>query len=674
MGRCASPIQLQGILQRPVLDFLCPALTRSTRSEWSRRPPILNRQGPVSKIHTEHSPDYVTQSSSLLLDLPRSCPGCGAFTQNISTDAAGYYNPQRKSVQAFFGRATQKSVSPEFKEAVLLKDVLAAADPSLRSQLGINGGLLQESTPKPYDEHQSPVLGGEPASLPVCDRCHRLLHHHSYEPATHITVGSIQDILQESPYKHNHIYHVLDAADFPLSLIPTLQRSLSLSPQRSRNRRASTAHYQGGRRADISYVITRSDLLAPTKQKLDGLMPCLVQVLRDAIGGHAEHVRLGNVYCVSSHRGWWTKSVKEKIWKRGGANWMVGKANVGKSSLLENIFPKGHAGDMNVGRLTKGPTEAASLEDEYKALQRGVLSRGEKARAEQDDESFPLSDSLLPPLPKEQKYPTLPIVSALPGTTAAPIRNSFGNGKGELIDLPGLNRGDLSSFVTEEHRGQLVMDHRIKPSQLTIKPGQSLLIGGLITITPKEPEIDFLAYSFLPLPVHVTSTKKASMMTAQESFPQGTSIARPGISRRTLNAGTFPLRWDVTKSRAGPLTRKDAVGLKAKVLPFVVFSADVLVEGCGWIELVAQVRRRHLEVEKETNASGQNPLFDSTPYPSVEISSPDGKYIGVRRPMGAALLGADRPGAKAASRPRPSMRGMKRHLKKVARMETSEKS
>ena len=36
-----------------------------------------------------------------VLDLPRFCPGCGAFTQSTIPDQPGYYGVNRKAVQAF---------------------------------------------------------------------------------------------------------------------------------------------------------------------------------------------------------------------------------------------------------------------------------------------------------------------------------------------------------------------------------------------------------------------------------------------------------------------------------------------------------------------------------------------------------------------------------------------
>lgn len=478
---------------------------------------------------------------------------------------------------------------------------------------------------------------------------------------------SIQNIIAESPHKYNHIYHVLDAADFPLSLVPSLQRHLSLSPQRSTNRRAKTSIFQHGRKAEMSFIITRCDLLAPKKEQVDRLMPYILQVLRDALAGSAENVRLGNVRCVSAKRGWWTKQVKQDIWDRGGGGWMVGKVNVGKSNLFENIFPKGRTENVSFdslrhkarqgsqGELADEPSSTTSDADMQERQSSHYSSKGETEEI--------LGVSLLPPAPTEKAFPTLPLVSSLPGTTASPIRLPFGNGKGELIDLPGLARGDLEEYVIEDHKVDLLMRHRIKPEQLTIKPGQSLLVGGLVRITPSTPNVTVLAYPFVPVKSHVTSTEKAICIHSQETQSGMPTIAKPGIGKHLLSAGTFPLKWDVTRQRAGPLTSKAAAGLSTGVLPFVVLSTDILIEGCGWVELVAQVRKKDF---KSTHDSSD--FFDARPYPMIEVVSPDGRHVGVRQPMGAWLLGGKKPGLASSKsvRQRRSMKGVKKQLKKAS--------
>lgn len=499
-----------------------------------------------------------------------------------------------------------------------------------------------------------------PIQTPICNRCHDLLHHNAGAPIEHPTLQSIHEIISESPHKYNHIYHVLDAADFPLSLIPQLQRYLSLSRLRSRNRRAKTSRFYHGRKAELSFIITRSDLLAPKKEQVDKLMPYLIEVLRDALGSSAKDIRLGNVHCVSSKRGWWTANLKEDIWNRGGGGWMVGKVNVGKSNLFECVFPKGRNEKVNF------------------TSSRGTLSRSEiqsgaeKTRIPTPDLKPDLEhdilkeDELLPPAPVEQAFPVMPVVSSLPGTTASPIRLPFGGGRGELIDLPGLRRSDLETFVADEHKSKLVMQQRLKPEQYVLKPGQSLLLGNLIRITPKSPGVTVLAYPYVPFPGHVTSTEKAVEIHTQRRDSCIPSIMKPGVGGSMSTAGTFQMKWDVTKKRVGPLMAPMAVGLKAEVLPFKVFSMDLLIEGCGWVELVAQIRKRDLELLDIKNDHAIRGHF-----PAVEVFSPEGRHIGARQPMSAWLLG----GRKQISRrvrPRRSMKGVKRRTKLQTRRETIE--
>ena len=497
----------------------------------------------------------------------------------------------------------------------------------------------------------------------------------------HPTVESLRETIEESPYKYNHIYHVIDAADFPMSLIPRLNVLLGGIPLRSRNRRSRGDKYQHDRKTEMSFIITRGDLLAPKKEMVDVLMPYLREVLRDALGRLGGRVRLGNLKCVSARRSWWTADVKEDIWKRGGAGWMVGKVNVGKSQLFEAVFPKGRVSEGKHGRT-----------DESEAWQ--GLDVGE----------------LLPPAQPVQNYPDMPLVSSLPGTTASPIRVPFGNGKGELIDLPGLARSELELHVKEEHRQGLIMKKRIVPEQLSVRAGKSLMLGGgLIRITPRTPETIFLMYNFTPLDEHLTMTEKAEEFQNQTRESTGIeNICIPGAGEKMQRAGTFKLSHDVTKKRAGPLTRKNAVGLQVDRLPFRVLSTDILIEGVGYIEIVAQVRARDYDrwermqeehdkykAEAETDdaewqdasehhksgdpfeemmrqrrddvASGEmqpKVIPKEADWPCVDVYSPEGRFVACRKPINGWLNNKPRvlPEHKK-SRPRRSMKGQKRKAK-----------
>lgn len=634
------------------------------------------RRFQVQKSSTPHQP---LPWPSLLLDLPRTCPGCGAFTQIKDPSNPGFYSINRKAVNAFVAQRRhglrETGESATFKggqenQAGSWDSGLEALSDNSKGLTCSYPDLVEESTDlyaASKSERSNPT--------PVCNRCHDLLHHHVGVPIAHPTLQSIQQIVAESPHKYNHMYHVLDAADFPLSVIPQLQRYLSLSPQRSQNRRAKTSKFYHGRKAEMSFIITRSDLLAPRKEQVDAIMPYLLEVLREALGSSGKNVRLGNVRCVSSKRGWWTKTLKEDIWNRGGGGWMVGKVNVGKSNLFECIFPKGRKDVVNLKALREdaGQVEVDSSTIATQAPMPISKLEVDPMHASQPqlelEQEYLEEDAMLPPAPVEQLFPVMPIVSSMPGTTASPIRLLFGGGKGELIDLPGLSRTNLENYVVDEHKSDLVMQHRLKPKQFVLKPGQSLLLGCLIRITPTTPGVTVLAYPFVPLESHVTSTEKAIEIHMQRQPSGVPSITKPGMGDKMSSAGTFQLKWDVTKKRTGPLTSSAAVGLNPKVLPFVVLSTDILIEGCGWVELVVQIRKRELESQDHSN---EGKIHDSI-FPTVEVFSPEGKDIGARRPMSAWLLGGQKRVSprKRTVRPRRSMKGVKKALKLARRQQVS---
>jgi hypothetical protein len=558
-----------------------------------------------------------------------ACPGCGAPAQTVEPGEAGYYTLKRKSVSSFISQYSIDNIESSGTATTALNN----ADPELLKSLGLSS-LAQNDSP-----------GQE---LPLCNRCHQLVHHHVGVPIDHPSMDSLADTIAESPYKYNHIYHVIDAADFPMSLVKNIHELLSTSGLRSKNRRAKHTKYRHGKVTELSFIITRSDLLAPKKEQVDAMMPDLLDILRNALGSAAKEVRLGNVRCVSAKRGWWTKELKADVYRRGGGGWMVGKVNVGKSNLFEAIFPKGKAEDINFDVVRRDARKgyAHLLPDE---------------NDEPLDSKVSNEYSLLPPARLETPYPVMPTISSLPGTTASPIRIPFGNGKGELIDLPGLARSTLDQAIEPEQRDGLVMKARTVPEQYVIKPGQSLLLGGLVRITPVTPgDLVILAYPFTPLKPHLTSTEKAiEIQTGTKVSGYDPAVTTEQAKEAIRSAGVFELLHDVTRYRAGPLTTSAGAGLKVLDLPFRVLSADILVESVGWIELVAQVRRRRGGSRDSTEAQAVD--LDEH-LPRVEVFTPGGSFISARRPLNAWLLGGQQKrSSHAKGRPRKSMASERRN-------------
>ncbi|KDN65978.1 hypothetical protein CSUB01_00644 [Colletotrichum sublineola] len=675
--------------------YLCPSLGASAQHSFA--PAVeAHRKLPYRQqrcVHIEaitmpeappSSPTTETTQKISTKKLPLQCSGCGALTQTTDAGQAGYYDLSRKSVKEFLTLASEDDAKKQVREEdKVVKEVLQKIGEEQLARLGLDPKKLVYG-----EELDTDRLASRPATkrAPLCDRCHELVHHNSGKPIYHPTVDSLRETIEESPFKNNHIYHVIDAADFPMSFMPKLHQVLDAN-LKHRNRRNRSGRYFKDRKFDMSFIITRSDLLAPKKEQVDALMPYLREVLRQSLGKFGQLIRLGNVKCVSAHRGWWTKPLKEEIYDRGGAGWMVGKVNVGKSQLFQAVFPKGTTASLPSKHNVEVSMFAKEEDDDGTTYSTGDAFESEADRLD--------VDALLPPARNESNYPEMPTVSSLPGTTASPIRIPFGNGKGELIDLPGVARSDLEKYVKPEHRQDLIMHHRIKPEQQSLKPGQSLLLGSLIRITPSTPDLVFLAYNFTPIAEHVTATEKAVEFQEQRRESQRVpNIAIPDIADKIKLAGKFQLRHDVTKERAGPLTRKEVGGMKVENLPWRVLATDILIEGCGWVEIVAQVRTKNLfagcapfiqeqsmaeteaeaepvdpfakmekAVESQSIPKAENKKLDTKPdephWPVVEVWSPEGRFVGSRLPMNAWLINKS-PKKDIKSRPRKSMKGAKK--------------
>ncbi|KGQ01295.1 hypothetical protein PAAG_11971 [Paracoccidioides lutzii Pb01] len=201
------------------------------------------------------------------------------------------------------------------------------------------------------------------------------------------------------------------------------------------------------------------------------------------------------------------------------------------------------------------------------------------------------------------------------------------------------------------------MKKRIKPERLTLKPKQSLVLGGgLVRITPADADkFIILAAPFVPIQPHVTSTEKAILMQAeQRDVPNVPRIAKEGIAESIQSAGVFEIKGDVTKTYGKPtslsLDRKRKKLLNT--LPYRVLSTDILIEGCGWVELIAQVRKKDLEAGF---------------MPKVEVFTPTGKFVGNRMPMCAYSFLLEKQQRSAKRRAKRPMRIMKRAKRSAKR-------
>jgi hypothetical protein len=148
----------------------------------------------------------------------------------------------------------------------------------------------------------------------------------------------------------------------------------------------------------------------------------------------------------------------------------------------------------------------------------------------------------------------------------------------------------------------------------------------------------------VPIESHVTKTEKAIEVQTEQRPYAGTVLMKEGTGSTMASAGKFDLKWDITASNL-PSTVAKAVkdkGIPIPKLPYRVMSADVLVEGCGWIEVSVQVRTK------------RNEEPDTENYPQIEVFTPNGKHIDTRPPIECWNFIAEK--LKADKRKRPRMR------------------
>lgn len=589
--------------------------------------------------------------------LPVTCPGCGAYAQWITPGEAGYYDLKRSLVKEYIRQCQREKLldAPEVTEAEEKngseEGIAATEPPNIDTKLAPGKDEVEpesnsthsepteknpesnpendssstqpassssETTPSSQQPESQPASTNEPKPgkkdkqntkgiisdlspkpAPVCDRCNQLVNHTSGESIPYPPLSYISDIMAETPFKDNHVYHVIDAADFPLSVIPHLEHALPLASLRSKNRRSLPTKYAaGGKLASLNFIITRSDLLGRSKEDVDTFMSTMMTMLRDTLGSKGAKVRLGNVHMVSTNRGWWTREVKEKLWEHGGAIWLVGKANVGKSKLMSSIFPK------------SAPESSKKIPPLKEAKIVGRSNKTAEKKAKSNDDLS--EDGLLPPVRQETNWPEFPIDSTRSGTTASPIRLPFDNHRGELIDLPGLHRTGLDKYVRPELQPEIVMERFIRAKRQSLAPGRSIIFGGLVRVTGITDDI-FMTIPFVPLESHATSTVKAEEKYQGNAKLPIKDLSIDNVHEHMKSAGIFELKYEVTKEYdTNPKRIRWGVEL------YKLYGIDILIEGVGWIEFQVQVRTKDRHGDE---------------FPKIEVFSPEGKFIGSRPPI-----------------------------------------
>ena len=120
--------------------FLCPSLASCANISHDLRRLLRRPRRHQLHVGCAAKPSHSFPTPLQLSNLPRTCPGCGAFTQTVSPEQPGFYGTNRKSVKTFIGSNGQPPNKGYDGESKLFEHVLDAADASLLSRMGLEGG------------------------------------------------------------------------------------------------------------------------------------------------------------------------------------------------------------------------------------------------------------------------------------------------------------------------------------------------------------------------------------------------------------------------------------------------------------------------------------------------------------------------------------------------------
>jgi genetic interactor of prohibitins 3, mitochondrial len=121
IGRLTRPELLW--LRATIPEFLCPALFHTGTRIPSLHDPSKRARRRLPSCRQLHSatPPVASSMSDRIpppgrpkqRSLPELCPGCGAPTQAVAPEEAGYYSESRKAVKTYLNHELERKTSPE---------------------------------------------------------------------------------------------------------------------------------------------------------------------------------------------------------------------------------------------------------------------------------------------------------------------------------------------------------------------------------------------------------------------------------------------------------------------------------------------------------------------------------------------------------------------------------
>ncbi|GMH92922.1 hypothetical protein TL16_g12489 [Triparma laevis f. inornata] len=450
-----------------------------------------------------------------------NCPGCGVKFQSDSTTTPGFLRPDKmlevsRRVEFYKTSSTEWSVEDEVQSLILgheIENIGGDPDPD-----------LDPGNSKPI----------------ICQRCYDLdskgttLLSSSSSPSSSIPPSTFTKMLTKtltpSVLSSSVILILVDLFDFNAS-----DSALSY---------INNLIISSGSKAKVILGVNKSDLFPS-----DTITPLRAEsyIRRELEIAGIECVKgQGSVKLLSGKTGFGVEALMGKINKELRMSsrekvYVVGGANVGKSTLLNRIISKREG--KRIGRGSKKNKFSAELKSVG-----GVTE------------------------------------SNVPGTTLGVIEIELSEGK-KLYDTPGLIvEGSFLEYFKGEELKKVVPKKRVEPVTYRVEPGGSLMIGGVGRIDLHEDCKSFLITVFVSneVKVHPCKTEKAEELL-EKHF--GGMLSPPVCEEGNRGERLNELReggWE------DHVFRIDGKGWKEA-------AADVTLLGLGWFSITgsgeAKVRR-----------------------------------------------------------------------------------
>ncbi|KAK9366969.1 hypothetical protein V1509DRAFT_627853 [Lipomyces kononenkoae] len=514
-------------------------------------------------------------------------------------EIASNLSPEDRMLLGFNSEALPKKATSDLQTSSSEVDDASAFEPEL---IASGGGFMNHSTG--LDLRENEFDEDKNTKALICQRCHSLYHHNKPFVLPPFEHKRIFEMLPAD--RKVNIVHVIDAYDFPMSVLP-LQRLLNLY-----NRSAKR----------IIYVITRADLLVNKEGLvLQHLRPYFLDLLHQINQVHRfslanapklsdnpdtslwnmgfgidepntvlaqssveENVRLlgqelqqrdkihrTDLHLVSSRVGWSIRKLFESLPEE---SYFIGYSNVGKSRLVQALL------NLNGQVIRDSNVSKAS-------------------HLKTDKESGPGA-------------------SYLPGMTRSMMSydvRAFGALK-KVHDLPGIEdcNGNMWNIVKPNAIKPLVKGRFYEPKKreyTVVHHGQCLNIAGLILI--ETPEMQIIAWTSIGqsglVKMYVNRDLERSMEVLKSTDPSLKLSVRPDIPHEYECAGAF---------------RIDGLG------------TDIVVRGLGFVELRVSGRIPEggalirVHAPKGVNVTARKPIYEALRDRASKSRSEVPRYIGRR--------------------------------------------